>query len=212
VKNIDHFIAISNNIKEKILRFYNREAEVIYPPVETSKFKISDTLKNYFLIVSRLTPYKKIEIAIESFNELKLPLIIIGDGPFKNTLKKMSSSNIKFLGKQSDEQLAYYYSRCQALIFPGEEDFGITPVEAQSSGRPVIAYAAGGALETIVDGTTGILFAEQTSSSLTEAVNKFQKINKTFNSNIIRENALKFDRKIFKISIKEAISKYEKAK
>ncbi|MCX8029925.1 MAG: glycosyltransferase, partial [Brevinematales bacterium] len=152
---VDYFIANSKNVAKRIWKHYRRDSVVIYPPVRTDYFKISDIDEEYFLIVSRLVAYKRIDLAIETFNKLKLPLVIIGDGPEKEKLKRIANKNIKFLGRQPDEVVKEYYSKCRALIFPGEEDFGITPVEAQASGRPVIAFGKGGALETVIDGVTG---------------------------------------------------------
>lgn len=211
VNRVDYYIAISENIRKRINQWYHREAEVIYPPVNTEIFQPSKEIGNYFLVVSRLNSYKRIDLVIQVFNELKFPLRIIGDGPHRSGLEKMAHQNINFLGKVSDEKLAENYSKCKALIFPSAEDFGIAPLEAQASGRPVIAYAAGGALETVVDGVTGIFFKEQTVESLIEAVKRFEEIKNIFNSKRIRENALRFDKEIFKKKIKSFIEeKYEK--
>ena len=209
-KNVDYFIAISSFTKERIKKYYLRDSELIYPPVNVINYSISNKVGEYFLLVARLNPYKRIEIVIDVFNRLKLPLRIIGDGPFRNKLNKISGSTIKFLGKVNEETLAISYSNCRAIIFTGEEDFGIVPLEAQASGRPVIAYAAGGALATIVNGVTGVFFSEQTSSSLVDAVNKFIENESSFNSEIIRNNAMRFDKEIFKAKIKDFIlKKYE---
>ncbi|MFC1559537.1 glycosyltransferase [Candidatus Margulisiibacteriota bacterium] len=199
-KDIDQLVAISNYIAKRIETVYNRKSKVIYPPVETHKFAIAGNVSDYFLIVSRLNPYKKLDIAIKAFNELGLPLKIIGDGPYRKNLERMANNNIEFLGRISDKELAGYYAGCRALIFPGEEDFGIAPVEAQAAGRPVIAYGAGGALETVIEGKTGVFFNEQNEGSLVDAVKRFKKLD--FDSKSVRENALKFDREVFKEEIK----------
>ena len=199
-KNVDHFVAISNYIAKRIENFYNRRSDVIYPPVNAGDFEPSADVRDYFLIVSRLNAYKKIDIAIKAFNELGLPLKIIGEGPYKKQLFAIAGKNVEFLGKVPDRELPGYYARCRALIFPGEEDFGITPVEAQAAGRPVIAFASGGALETVIENRTGVFFNEQNEGSLVNAVRKFENMN--FDSNVIRGNALKFDREVFKERIK----------
>lgn len=205
INRINYFIAISDNIKEKIKRYYNRDSEVIYPPVDFNKFKVSDKIEDYFLIVSRLNSYKNIDLAVKVFSKLQINLKIVGEGPFRKELEKIASSCVEFQGKVSDEELIRLYGSCRALIFPGEEDFGIAPLEAQASGRPVIAYSKGGALETIVDGVTGLFFKENTVESMIEAVNNFIKIEDTFEQDTIRENALKFDKEIFKKNIDEFI-------
>lgn len=209
--NVDFFISISKNIQQKIADLYHRESDIIYPPVDTEKFQINSKIDDYFLIVSRLNAYKRIDLVIEAFNKLKLPLRIIGDGPYKRILEDLSESNIKFLGKVSEIDLCEYYSRCRAFIFPGDEDFGIAPVEAQASGRPVIAYAGGGALETVIDEVTGIFFKDKTIESLIEGIRKYIAMESKFDIKVIRENALRFDTKIFKNKIKNYIfERYEK--
>lgn len=141
---VDYFIANSENVAKRIWKHYRRECVVIHPPVRCNLFNISDIDENYFLVVSRLQEYKRIDVAVQAFNELGLPLVIIGDGPEREKLQKMAKSNIKFLGRESDEVIKQHYAKCRAFIFPGEEDFGITPLESQASGRPVIAYGKGG--------------------------------------------------------------------
>lgn len=200
---VDYFIANSENVAKRIWKHYRRESVVIYPPVRCSLFNISDKNEDYFLIVSRLVDYKRIDLAIKAFNKLGLPLIIIGDGAERKKLQSIAKSNIKFLGIQSDNIIKEYYSKCKAFIFPGEEDFGITPLEAQASGRPVIAYGKGGALETIIDGQTGIFFKEQTIESLINAISRFN--DTSFDKYTIRKHAEKFDEKVFKEKIKEYI-------
>ncbi len=144
-------------------------------------------------------------MVVEAFNQLKLPLKIVGDGPYRKILENLARTTINFLGRVGENRLAEIYSKCQAFIFPGEEDFGIAPVEAQASGRPVIAYARGGALETVIDQKTGIFFKEQTVESLVEAIIKYSRLKNTFSPQVIRENALKFDQEIFKRKIKTFI-------
>ena len=205
---VDYFIANSENVARRIWKHYRRESVVIHPPVRCNFFEISNEDEEYFLVVSRLQEYKKIELAVKAFNNLGLPLVIIGDGPEKNKLEKEAKSNIKFLGRKSDEVVKEHYSKCRALIFPGEEDFGITPLEAMASGRPVIAYGKGGALETIIENETGIFFYNQTVSDLEEAVKKFEGM--SFDKNVIRKHAELFDEKIFKEKINNYIhDKYD---
>ena len=211
-KRINYFIAISKNIKNKINNFYFREADYIYPPVECSKFNISDKTDDYFLIVSRLNTYKNIDLVIKYFNHhSNLRLKIVGTGPYRDYLVNMcTSQNIEFLNRVSDEDLKNIYCHCRAFIFPGEEDFGIAPLEAQASGRPVIAYAAGGALETIIENETGIFFSENTVDSFNKAINEFLKKEGSFNPEKIRQNALKFDKEIFKVNFKSLVlQKYQ---
>lgn len=206
---VDYFIANSYNVKRRIEKYYQRDAVVIHPPVEVSRFSISNSIDDYFLIVSRLIPYKRIDIVIEAFNELGYPLIVIGDGYDLQRLKNMANSNIIFLGYQSDEVIAEYYQKCKAFIFPGEEDFGITPLEAQASGRPVIAYRKGGALETVIDQETGLFFNKQDKDYLKSAVELFY--TKDFDPLHIREHAIKFDSSIFKEKISGYVNSiYEK--
>ena len=208
ISRVDCFIAISNNIKDKIKKFYNRDSDVIYPPVETSMFDIEKSVDDYFLIVARLNSYKNLDLAVKAFNLVDLKLKIVGVGPFRKTLEQLAkSSNIEFLGKATDEELIKLYGRCRALIFPGEEDFGITPLEAQASGRPVIAYAKGGSIETVIDGKTGIFFKENNHKSLLRAIEQFVEIEDSFDKKIIRDNALRFSAEIFKEKIKTFIDK-----
>ncbi|WP_461207112.1 glycosyltransferase [Clostridium sp. DL1XJH146] len=196
---VDFFIANSENVAKRIWKHYRRESVVIHPPVNINFFKTSETVEDYFLIVSRLVSYKRIDIAVEAFNELGLPLIIIGDGPEKKKLEMLSKDNIKFLGRKSDKVIRDYYCKCQAFIFPGEEDFGITPLEAQASGRPVIAYGKGGVLETVINNRTGVFFYEQTPVSLIAAIGSFKNLN--FVSSDIRKHVEKFSEENFRKKI-----------
>ncbi len=202
----DYYLAISENIHRRIKKYYGRDSEVIYPPIETKKFSIFNfqfSKGNYFLVVSRLVAYKKIDIAIKAFNQLGLPLKIVGVGREMKKLKRMAHKNIEFLGYLTDRQLISYYQNCQAVIFPQEEDLGLVPLEAQSCGRPVIAFKAGGALETIVESKTGLFFQSQTAEALIRAVKKFKKMK--FAPAACRKNALKFDKEVFKKKFKDYI-------
>ncbi len=220
-RRVSYFIANSKNVQKRIKECYNREAYVIYPPVDTEKFAISGELGDFYLIVSALVSYKRVDLAIEAFNKLKLPLKVIGSGPEEKRLKKIALPNIEFLGWQPDEKLAEYYSRCRAVIFAGEEDAGIVPLEAMSSGRPVIAYAKGGVVETVIPAqdarepayATGVFFNKQTSEDMIEAVYRFQKLKDIFDPFMIRRRALLFDKKNFTDNLKRFIEeKIEDAK
>lgn len=214
LNRVNYFIAISQNIKDRIKTIYNRDSDIIYPPVNTGRFKISKTNDNYFLIVSRLNAYKNIDTAIKAFNKLKLNLKIVGTGPYVNQLKNMvTGNNIEFLGRVDDKTLMNIYSKSRAYIFPGDEDFGISPVEAQASGLPVIALAKGGALETVIDKKTGVFYKENDPDLLVEAVNHFKEIEKEFDKAEIRKNALSFDTAVFKDKLKNfVLNKYKISK
>ncbi|HZT98725.1 MAG TPA: glycosyltransferase [Ktedonobacteraceae bacterium] len=194
---VDYFIANSPVVADRIQKYYRREAVVIPPPVEAERFPFDPTLQpeNYFLIVSRLIPYKRIDLAIEACNRLQLPLVIIGSGRDLDRLKTFAGPTIRFTGRLSDEEVIYYYTHCRALLFPGEEDFGITPLEAQAAGRPVIAYRAGGALASVVDGITGAFFQQQTVDSLATVLASFD--GRMYNPHVIRNHALEFDKPRF---------------
>ncbi len=209
---VDHFVANSNNVRRRIKKHYRRDADVIYPPVDTEHFGLSRKEGEYYLAVSALVPYKRIDLAVLAFNELNLPLVVIGDGSEKKKLMKIAEKNIKFINWQERSELKKYYAECKALIFPGEEDFGIVPVEAQACGKPVIAFGKGGATESvkgaypgqeITPSHTGIFFLPQTKDALIEAVRRFDSAK--FNLEGIREHSLSFDRRIFKKKIKEFI-------
>jgi len=195
---VDYFIANSNNVARRINKTYRRDSKVIYPPVDTEFYTPADKVGNYYLIVSRLVSYKRVDLAIKAFNDLGVPLMVIGKGPELKRCKAMSKDNIVFLGSLTDEEILSYYRGCKAFIFPGEEDFGITPVEAQACGRPVIAYGKGGALETVIDGQTGIFFYEQTPEALRQAVLRMEESYNEFDKVVIRNNALRFSIDRFK--------------
>ncbi len=202
--NVDFFAAISDNVRLRIERCYKRKAEVIYPPVDIDKFSLSNQDEGYYLLVSALVPYKRVDIAVEAFNRLGKKLVVIGSGNCQGELKKRAKKNIEFLGWVNEETLKGYYRGTSALIFPGEEDFGIVPLEAQACGKPVIAFAKGGALETLTN-ETAVFFEKQSVQGLIGGVNEFETKKSAFSPEITRNNSLRFDRKIFKEKIRKFI-------
>ncbi len=199
-QNPDRMIAISKAVQKRIKKYYKRNSEIIFPPVNMEKFQITNPKPikgKYFLLVSRLDyGYKKVDLAIKAFNKLGFPLIIVGTGREEEKLKRIAGINIEFAGKVSEEKLKTYYSGAKALIMPQEEDFGIVAVEAQSYGVPVIAYRKGGAEDTVVDGKTGIFFDRQNVKSLCSAILKFNKMK--FRKEVIVHNARRFSKSRFK--------------
>lgn len=200
---VDSFIANSRAVAARIAKYYRRPARVINPPVETDRFAISPEIDDYFLIVQRLVPYKRLDVVLDAFNALRLPLKIVGDGRARADLERRAGPTIEFAGRLSDEELRRAFARCRAYIVPGEEDFAIAPVEAQAAGRPVIAYAAGGALETVIEGTTGLFFHEQTPAALAAAVRCFEGM--IVSPTVIRAHAQTFDTAIFERRMREVV-------
>ncbi len=201
----DKFIAISKEVQGRIKKYYNRDSEIVYPPIDFARQpRVSSGLPRYFLIVSRLVSYKKIDLAIKAFNKLNLPLKIIGIGSEMEKLKEMAGPNIEFLGNLTDKELVGYYSGCRALVFPGCEDFGLTIVEAQNFGKPVIAFRAGGAVETIIEGKTGLFFEKQTVESLEIVIKQFNNI--TINPEDFKKNEKKFSFEKFRKELMAAIN------
>ena len=211
----DHYIAISHFVAKRIKKVYNKEALVIYPPVDTDSFTLTTETSDYYITCSRMVPYKKIDLIVEAFSKTNKRLIVIGDGPDFRKIKKLASSNVELKGYVEKEEMLDIIKRAKAFIFAAEEDFGIAPIEAQACGVPVIAYGKGGALETIIGvssdenfddkSVTGIFFKEQTSSSLLEAVNYFEKNKASFDRKIIRKNAERFSKDRFEKEFKETI-------
>ena len=199
-QRVSHFIAISSEVKERIRRYYNRESVVIYPPVETRRFEAAAaTAEDYYLVVSRLVPYKRIDLAVRAATELGLKLKIAGVGRDEGRLRSLAGDCVEFLGFVPEPDLPPLMARCRALVFPGLEDFGIAPLQAQASGRPVIAFAGGGALDTVIPGQTGEYFRSQTVDSLKEV---WQKLDcQAYNPDVIRCHARKFDTRNFSLRI-----------
>jgi glycosyltransferase involved in cell wall biosynthesis len=204
---VDYFAANSNFIASRIRKYYRRESKVIYPPVETTAGNTDTVPGDYYLAVGRLVDYKRFDLAISACTELGRRLKVIGDGPQYKHLRKLAGPTVEFLGKVNDSELRLNLASCRALLFPGEEDFGIVPVEAQSFGRPVIAYASGGALETVrgvlpgqssIENQTGVFFTEQSTSKVVEAIHNFESKEHEFSPQAIREHSLQFDSAIFK--------------
>lgn len=193
---VDHFVAISQEVRRRIAKVYRRESAIIYPPVDTSRFTPCNEVEDYYLLVGRLVPYRRIDILIEAFNKMKRPLRIAGSGRDRERLETLAGPTIEFLGYVPDEDLPTLLAKCRAFMFPGEEDFGIAPLQAMAAGRPVIAYAAGGALETVAPGVTGILFAQQSVDAIINAVELFE--TQTWKGQDIQTHARQFDTKLFK--------------
>ncbi len=204
--NPTYFIGNSNTIRKRINLFYKREADVIYPPVDIDYYTLADVSReDYYLVVSSLVPYKRIDLAVKAFNKNGKKLKIIGTGPEMDYLKSIAASNIKFQGWGHRSDLRDNYRKCRALIFPGKEDFGIVPVEAMACGAPVIAYGAGGATETVINGKTGIYFEHQTDDCLNKEIKKFETMK--FNKDVIRKRAEEFSEEIFSEHMKGFINK-----
>ncbi|HEX4486939.1 MAG TPA: glycosyltransferase [Terriglobales bacterium] len=193
----DHFVANSKSVAERIRWTYQRTAEVIHPPVETERFHLSNAPHDdYYLVLSRLVSYKRIDIAVQACRQRGKRLLVIGEGPDRQSLEAMAGDTIKFLGRASDAKVEYHAARCRALLFPGEEDFGMAPVEVAAAGRPTIAFRAGGALETIVEGRTGVFFDQQTPESLGDAIERFERL--PWSSTELRKHSRTFSAAVFR--------------
>jgi glycosyltransferase involved in cell wall biosynthesis len=200
----DHYIANSTTVQRRIREIYHRESRVIFPPVNVHRFAVSALDQGFYLIVSRLVSYKRIDLAVEAFNRLGLPLVVIGDGPHRRALEASSGPNVRFLGYRSDREVDSYFQQCRGFIFPGTEDFGITPLEANACGKPVIAYAAGGALDTIVEGLNGTFFSAPTAEALAEAVLRAERT--PWNPRAIRTHAEQFSPEVFRRHLLEFVA------
>ena len=219
---VDYFVASSSNSAGRIRKYYRREADVIYPPVDIAAFSVSAKQEDFYLVVSRLVSYKRVDLAIAACNQLKRRLVVIGQGEQMGSLQKIAGPTITFLGSQSDETVRQHYRSCRALLFPGEEDIGLTPIEAQASGRAVIAFGRGGALETVAgfypgedvnpEEATGVFFAEQSADALAEAILAFEAVEAKLSPAFIRAQATRFDvsefKRQFAICVTEKVAQY----
>ena len=201
---VSRFVAISHHIADRIQRAYDRSSDVIYPPVDVQRFEVSDTVDDYYLVVGALVPYKRIDLAVAAANRLGRRLVIVGTGPEEARLRALAGPTVSFLGWRPDAEIAQLYARCRALIFPAVEDFGITPLEAAAAGRPTVALARGGALETMVGldaadvAPTAVFFPEQSVDALVEAMARFERAADRFDGKALRARAETFDRAVFK--------------
>ena len=195
---VDHFVANSTAVARRIEKYYRRTPDIIYPPVDVDSFHVSHDISDEYLCLGQLVPYKRFDIAVRAFNELGKPLAVIGDGPEYRKLASIAGPTVRLLGPQPNDIVREYLSRCRALIFPGEEDFGIVPVEAMASGRPVVAFGRGGVLDTIVDRVTGVLFDEQSVHGLVDAVRRFEAISGSFVPESLVTHARRFRAEAFR--------------
>lgn len=213
VNRVDHYVANSRYIARRIKKTYGKPSDVIYPPVDVDKFTLREAKEELYLTASRMVPYKKIDLIVEAFSQTDKKLLVIGDGPDMAKIKSKAGKNVELLGFASDETMADLMGRAKAFVFAAEEDFGITPVEAQACGTPVICFGRGGARETVLDGESGLYFMEQNTKELLAAVAKFEQNYDKFEPAKIRENSLKFSRARFETEIKSYVEKkYEEFK
>jgi len=202
----DLYLANSKNVQGRIKKYYSLDSEVVFPPVDVDKFDICESNEGYFLIVSTLTPYKRIDLAVHLFNKIGRPLVIIGDGSHRKYLESIAGDNIDFLGFKDDDSLKEYMENCRAFIFPGEDDFGMTPVEAMSAGKPVLAFAKGGALETVVSGKSGEFFFEENVEAMEDGLARLMYNEKFYDAFEIKKHAEQFSREVFEKRIRDMIS------
>jgi glycosyltransferase involved in cell wall biosynthesis len=202
-QRVDYFVAGSRNSARRIAKFYRRESDVVHSPIKVADFAPAVRRDDFFLVISRLQPYKRIDLAVEACNRIGAPLKIAGVGPDLDRLRQMAGPTVEFLGRVSDNERRELMARCRAFIFPGEEDYGLTPLEAMASGRPVVAYRGGGALETVTEGITGAFFDRADPDSLVETL---RNLGDGFNSLAIREHAEAFDVSVFKRRMFEVLA------
>ena len=205
---VDLFIANSSFISKRIKKFYRRDSAIIFPPVAVDDFDISDTFDDYYLMVGQLVDYKRVDLAVRAFNKTGKRLVVVGGGDQLKKLKRLAMSNVQILGYRDFSTIKKYYSRCRALIFPGLEDFGMVPIEAMASGRPVIAYGKGGALDYVKNGKTGVLFYEQTIESIVLAVEKFEEEGVSYTPEELKAFASKFSAQNFREKIACKVNEY----
>lgn len=201
----DVYLVNSSVVAERVRQLYGRDSEVVPPPVDLARYHLSEADAGYYLVVSRLNPYKRIDLAVAAFNGTPYRLVVVGDGPDRAGLEALAEPNITFVGRRSDAEVAAYYSGCRAVIFPGEEDFGLVPLEANASGRPVIAYRAGGALDTVIDGQTGLFFEETSPASLRAAVERCERSD--WDRAQLRRHAETFGTEIFRARVLDAVQR-----
>lgn len=204
---VDHFIAISEWVARRVERYYRREAEVVYPPVDVDRFNPISPRGSYYMTVSRLVPYKKVDLIVEAFNQLDRPLLIVGEGPQEDRLKSMAGPNVELLGRVSESDLAHHLGRAKAFVYAAEEDFGIAPVEAMAAGCPVIAYGRGGVLESVEEGVTGLFFREPSATAIAAAIEEFEANEAAFRPQALRRAAARFSREIFDRSFRAALER-----
>jgi glycosyltransferase involved in cell wall biosynthesis len=211
---VTHFVANSKNVQNRLKDCYNRDSVVIYPPVDCDRFTVSNHDDGFYLIVSALVPYKRVGLAVAAFRDINRRLVVVGNGPQLNSLKKSASPNVSFIESADDAEVVEYMQKCTALIFPGEEDFGIVPLEAQACGKPVIAFGKGGVLETVTalnrpeptsESPTGLFFYRQAPESLSEAIASFENSREQFTPDNCRQNALAFDRQLYQKSMQSFV-------
>ena len=202
-QRVDRYIANSENTRRRIREYYGKDSLVVHPPVDVENYSISGEVDDYYLVVASLVRYKRTELAIEAANRLGVRLVVVGSGPEDRRLRALAGQTVEFRGFVADHELRRLYSRCRALIFPQEEDFGLVPLEAMASGRPVIAYAAGGALETMEEGKTGLLFREQSVHALARAITDFG--GSRFGPTEIRAHAARFGLAPFGAAVRAAV-------
>jgi glycosyltransferase involved in cell wall biosynthesis len=204
-----HYVANSETVRRRIRKYWDRDATVIPPPVETAGFVPEDVDEDYYLVVAALTPYKSVDLAIEAFNQLGRPLVVVGDGPQRADLERLARPNVRLVGKVLEADVRRLFARCRAFVMPQEEDFGLAAVEAMSAGRPVIAYGAGGALETVLEDQTGLFFRPQTPEALVGAVRRFEGM--SLDKARCRERALQFDTERFKQRFSQFVAEHTTA-
>jgi glycosyltransferase involved in cell wall biosynthesis len=202
---VDVFVANSHYIAGRIRKAYRREAHVIYPPVEVDRFGVREKRDDYYVTVARFVPYKRVDVIVEAFTRLGLPLVVVGDGPDRSTVERRAGPNVRFVGRQTEAAVKEHIERAKAFVFAAEEDFGIAPVEAQAAGVPVIAYGRGGVTESVIPDETGLFFEAQTPDSLMEAVQRFELGAYRFDRARIRQNAERFSKARFQRRFRDLV-------
>jgi glycosyltransferase involved in cell wall biosynthesis len=205
---VDHFIANSHNVADRIRKYYRRDAGVIYPPVDLQGYDATAHREDFYLYVGQLVPYKGADIVVDAFNRMRKRLVIIGHGQDLPWLRRMCGPTVELLGWQDDAVLRSYYARCRALVFAADEDFGMVPVEAMSAGRPVIALGRGGSCETVIPGVTGLFFDEQSAEALIAAILQFEAMERSFDSARIAAHATSFSKGVFRMRMTETLGRW----